>query len=89
MRGFVSSPAYRAVAAALATARSDAGVSQRELAKRMGTLPSVIAKIETGSRRVDVLELIQIAQALGLRPDGLFNQASQAVSKVAPSSDDR
>lgn len=89
MRGFVSSPAYRAVATVLAKVRNDAGVSQRELAKRVGTLPSVIAKMETGSRRVDVLELIQIAQALGLRPEEVFDDARRAVSDAEHSREGR
>ena len=79
MRGFVSSPGYRAVALVIARARRDAGVSQRELAKRIGTLPSMIAKIETGARRMDVIELIEIARALSIAPEALTRQIDAAV----------
>lgn len=50
----------------LQQARIDAGLSQGELAKKMGWDQTYVSKIERGVRRVDVIELIGICDVLGL-----------------------
>lgn len=64
-RAWVVSPDYRAVIAAITEARTALGVSQRELARRLSKPPSFVNKIEQLERRLDVLEFIAIAEALG------------------------
>lgn len=64
-RAWVVSPDYRAVIAAITEAREALGVSQRELARRLSKPPSFVNKIEQLERRLDVLEFIAIAEALG------------------------
>lgn len=59
---------YRRFVEALVAERQRAGLSQRELAARVGMDYSIIAKLETCVRRVDVIELIQILRALGVVP---------------------
>ena len=81
MRGWISSPSYRHVATVIASTRAASGLSQRELARRLNTHPSVVAKIETGQRRLDVLEFIDIAHALGVEPDGLLARITSAPSE--------
>ena len=46
--------------------RVDAGLRQSELARRLGQPQSFVSKYESGERRLDVLELRQICQALGI-----------------------
>ena len=46
--------------------RVDAGVTQAELATRLGVPQSVVSKIESGERRLDILELRQVCRVLGL-----------------------
>lgn len=46
--------------------RVDAGITQAELAGRLGVPQSVISKYESGERRLDVLELRQVCKSLGL-----------------------
>jgi hypothetical protein len=41
------------------------GSSQRELADRLGKPQSFVAKVERGERRIDVIEFIAIAKAIG------------------------
>ena len=53
----------------LVNARKDLGLSQRDLAERLGVTHSVIGKIETGDRRLDVIEFYEYAEALELAPD--------------------
>ncbi len=46
--------------------RLDAGLSQIELAQRLGLAQSFISKYEQGERRLDLLELRQICQVVGM-----------------------
>lgn len=78
-RGWVVSPDYRAVIDALKDARTQAGISQRELARRLGKPPSFVNKIEQLERRLDVLEFIVIAEAMGLQAGELLKQVRQAL----------
>ncbi|MFM2372867.1 MAG: hypothetical protein RIS85_2589 [Pseudomonadota bacterium] len=71
-RGWVVSPDYRALIDALKAARTHAGISQRELARRVGKPPSFINKIELLERRLDVLEFIALAEAMDISPDALM-----------------
>ncbi|WP_235526204.1 helix-turn-helix domain-containing protein [Caulobacter sp. Root1472] len=56
----------------LVEARKSYGLTQRELAARLGKPPSFVAKIEVGERRVDVVEFIAISRAIGVPDDGLL-----------------
>jgi transcriptional regulator with XRE-family HTH domain len=55
-------------------ARKTAGLSQQELARRLKRSQSFIAKLEVGERRVDVVEFIEIARALGKEPTELLSR---------------
>lgn len=48
---------YRRLVQVLRKVREDAGLTQEEVATRMGTYASFISKIESCERRIDVLEL--------------------------------
>ncbi len=52
----------------LVKARKDLHLSQRDLAEKLGVTYSVIGKIETGDRRLDVIEFYEYTKALGLVP---------------------
>lgn len=51
---------------ALVAARRDSGLTQQDLAERLGRSQSFVAKIELGERRVEVVELVEIAKILGV-----------------------
>src|SRR4051794_35090877 len=55
------SPRQNRLAEIIAQRRLDAGLSQTELAKRLGRYQSVVAAIEGGGRRIDVVELLDLA----------------------------
>lgn len=78
-RGWVVSPDYRAVIDALRNARMQAGISQRELARRLNKPPSFVNKSEQLERRLDVLEFIAIAEAMGLKGDELLKSVRKAL----------
>ena len=52
----------------LIKARRDLGLSQRDLAEQLGVTHSIIGKIETGDRRLDVVEFYEYTKALNLVP---------------------
>lgn len=46
--------------------RIEAGLRQEDLAKALGMPQSVVSKFESGERRLDLLELRDVCQALGI-----------------------
>lgn len=63
--------------------RLAAGLSQEELAQRIGLERSKIAKIEAGDRRVDALELGWLSSALGVPMSHFLNRRPQVMSRRA------
>jgi transcriptional regulator with XRE-family HTH domain len=52
----------------LVAKRKAAGPTQTVLAERLGKPPSYVAKYELGERRLDVLEYLDVAGAIGFDP---------------------
>jgi transcriptional regulator with XRE-family HTH domain len=52
--------------ALLRQVRVDAGLRQSDLAERLGQPQSFVSKYESGERRLDLIELWQICEAIGL-----------------------
>lgn len=46
-------------------ARKGANLTQREVSARMGMAHSFLSKCETGERRIDVMEFLQLAKIYG------------------------
>ena len=74
MRKTLHSADYARFLALLKAARKDAGVVQQELADKLGKPQSFVAKVEGGERRIDVIEFIAIAKAIGRDPLRLLKQ---------------
>ena len=68
----VHSRAYSAVVKVLKDARCEAGLTQQQLAARLGRPQSFVAKVERSERRIDIAEFVQFAQAIGQNPKRLF-----------------
>ena len=51
----------------LRQARLDAGLTQAELALRLGLPQSFVSKYESGERRLDILELRHICKVAGIK----------------------
>ena len=58
----IHSKEYRVVLERLRKARLDAGLTQVEVANKLGHHQSYVSKIESGERRVDVVELNKFAK---------------------------
>lgn len=71
----IYSEPYREVVQRLRAKREAAGVTQAELARKLGWPQQRLSAVEIGSRRVDVMEFFQLTAALGLSP----NEALQLV----------
>ena len=63
---------YKKLTGILADARHSAGLTQQQVAERLGKPQSYIAKVEKAERRVDVVEFIALANAIGTDPKKLF-----------------
>lgn len=58
--------------AVLIEARQASGLTQAQLAERVGKDQTFISIIERGQRRVDVLEFVALAKAMRADPERLF-----------------
>lgn len=65
----------------LVRARERAKLKQADVAARLGLPASYLSKIESGTRRLDVIELIRIAEAMGIDPAELVREVRRALSE--------
>lgn len=75
----VFTDAYRMLLIILVAARKEAGVTQVELARRLGRPQPFVSYFERGERRIDVIEFCAVARALGLDPEELFRRVARAL----------
>lgn len=61
----IRSSGHEALREALIAARKAAGMTQADLAKKLKCHQSFVARIESGDRRIDVIEMIVLARAIG------------------------
>ncbi|OSP53723.1 helix-turn-helix domain-containing protein [Pseudoruegeria sp. SK021] len=68
-----------ALVAELIEARRTAGVTQADLAARLRCHQSLIARIESGQRRIDVVELLILLRAIGVQPGPILAAVAAAL----------
>ena len=61
----LGSKRHQALIALLVERREAAGMTQAQLADRLGEYQSFVARPESGQRRVDVVEFLELAEVLG------------------------
>lgn len=61
----IHSPDYNQLRAMLRQIRKEAGLTQVQVAGRLGKPQSFVSKYESGERRLDVIELRKVAVVLG------------------------
>jgi transcriptional regulator with XRE-family HTH domain len=64
------------IGASLRSAREARGISQRELARRLGVSPSLISQVESGQSRPSVSTLYGVVNELGVSLDQLFGSSA-------------
>ena len=60
----------------LIEARADAGLTQQQLAKKLGKHQSFVAKYEGGERRLEMVEFMEICKAIGVDSTKLMKRIS-------------
>ncbi len=68
MEKSIFTPEYAILRAELVKARNDAGLTQRVLAKRLKVPHSWVAKVESGERRLDIIEMYWVLAACEVDP---------------------
>ena len=68
MRKSAFTPQYEIFRRKLVALREDAGITQRDLAQRLHREHSLVAKVEQGERRLDVIEFCWFCEALKKNP---------------------
>jgi transcriptional regulator with XRE-family HTH domain len=66
---------YERLLQALRAARKDAGLTQTEVAKHFGGHASFVSKVESGERRIDVVELADFCRLYGVRLAAFLKRA--------------
>lgn len=79
---------YRQMCRQLAHARRAVELTQAELADRLGRPQSFVSKYETSERRLDVLELVEVCEALGIDPRVLVATLSKTATERKDAPDD-
>lgn len=59
---------YQRLRAQLVAERKRAGLTQVAVAKKLSKPQSYVAKYERGERRLDIVELLEVATAIGFDP---------------------
>jgi transcriptional regulator with XRE-family HTH domain len=65
---------HKALIALLKEKRERASMSQAQLAKKLGQYQSFVARLESGQRRIDVVEFLDLAEAIGFDPRQAINR---------------
>ncbi|WP_226783301.1 helix-turn-helix domain-containing protein [Oceaniglobus trochenteri] len=72
----IRSTGHAALCEALINARKAAGLTQAGMAARLRCHQSLVARIESGERRIDVIELVVLARAIGVSPSVILEQVA-------------
>ena len=62
----------------LIEARKERGLTQVDIAERLGKPQSFVSKYERGERRLDVVEFLEVAKAIGADPKAIIDELSSA-----------
>ena len=65
---------YSTLLKLLTERRKALGLSQATLADRLGRIQTFVSKYERGERRLDIIEFLDIANALNLDPGRIIRQ---------------
>lgn len=78
-RSIYSEP-HKALVECLIQARHDAGLRQEDLADRLGKPQSFVSKVERGERRLDLVEFLIMARAVGADPKAILDAVSDVLT---------
>lgn len=74
MRKTIFTKKQEQLRALLVQEREKAGLTQQEVARRIGVYKGYVSKYETGERRLDVIEFLEVAEAIGFDPNAMIKE---------------
>lgn len=81
----IHDPRYQQIATSLAELRRQRGLLQQDVADRLGRPQAFVSKVESGARRVDVVELLDFLRVLEADPhafiDAILEQPMSALPR--------
>ena len=83
MSGSLFTEEYEEFVRLLVEARSNANMTQDVVAKKLGRPQSFVSKYESGQRRLDVVEFVEVSKAIGIDPAEVIEQVSKAVEAIS------
>ena len=75
---------YQILLTKLRAARKAAGLTQVEVAKRLGRTQGYVHKLETGERRIDIVQLSDFCKALEIDFPSFISDYHEAVQQTLP-----
>jgi len=73
---------YASLLAVIKTEREGRGITQEELARRLGVSQTFVSKCERGERRIDAVELSWFCQAIGISLVQVIRRAGLEPAKI-------
>jgi transcriptional regulator with XRE-family HTH domain len=74
MQKSITSRNYAHFLESLRKAREQAGITQEDMAARLGVTQSFVSKCERGERRMDIVELREFCKAMGITLERFVKQ---------------
>lgn len=62
--------------------RKAAGLTQRDLAKRLGTVQTIVVRVEQGERRLDLIEFYWFCRACRVPPEKMAAEVMRECAKL-------
>jgi len=81
MQKSIHSAQYAVFLKVLKKAREDAGLSQVQLARKIGETQTFVSKCERGERRIDVIELRTFCRAFGVPLKQFVSAVERAIGR--------
>lgn len=69
---------YKLLIERLKAARAQSGLTQIDVAKKLGTTQSFVSKVENGERRLDVVEMLRLADLYKIDTNNLLKDISKS-----------
>lgn len=67
-------PLYATFEQALVDARLENALTQSQVAARLGKPQSYVSKYESGERRLDVVEFLEVCKSINIKPDSIIEK---------------
>jgi transcriptional regulator with XRE-family HTH domain len=75
----LQSKRHEALIELLIAERKKAGLTQADVAAKLGRYQSHVASIESGQRRIDVVEFLALAEAIGFNAQRLIGRLARQI----------